>query len=81
MYDMEKDYPGMCKVINAWVSEKTGGRITDLMDPNDRPDVPYFLMMLVNAQTRGAAEVLAGALRAQDRCIVIGSRTAGTAVA
>jgi serpin B len=49
VYDMEKDYPGMCKVINAWVSEKTGGRITDLMDPADKPDVPYFLMMLVNA--------------------------------
>jgi serpin B len=49
VYDMEKDYPGMCKVVNAWVSEKTGGRITDLMDPSDKPDVPYFLMMLVNA--------------------------------
>ena len=49
VYDMEKDYPGMCKVVNAWVSDKTGGRITDLMDPSDKPDVPYFLMMLVNA--------------------------------
>ena len=48
-YDMEKDYPGMCKVVNAWVSDKTGGRITDLMDPGDKPDVPHFLMMLVNA--------------------------------
>ena len=46
---MERDYAGLCKIINEWVSEKTGGRITDLMDPGDKPDVPYFLMMLVNA--------------------------------
>ena len=39
------------------------------------------VMLLVNAQTRGSAEVLAGALRAQDRGIVIGVPTAGSAVA
>lgn len=39
------------------------------------------LMILVNAQTRGAAETLAGALRAQERGILVGSKTAGTAVA
>jgi C-terminal processing protease CtpA/Prc len=39
------------------------------------------LMLLVNGQTRGSAEVLAGALRAQDRGIVIGGPTAGSAVA
>ncbi len=39
------------------------------------------LMLLVNAQTRGSAEVLVGALRAQDRGIVIGGPTAGSAVA
>lgn len=39
------------------------------------------LMVLVNARTRGAAEALAGALRTQDRAIVIGTRTAGEAVA
>ena len=38
------------------------------------------LMILVNAQTRGAAEVLAGALRAQDRGILIGASTAGGAL-
>ena len=38
------------------------------------------LMLLVNAQTRGSAEVLAGALRAQDRGIVVGGPTAGSAV-
>jgi len=38
------------------------------------------LMILVNAQTRGAAEALAGALRAQDRGIVIGAATAGNAL-
>jgi hypothetical protein len=39
------------------------------------------LMLLVNAQTRGSAEALAGALRAQDRGIVVGSQTAGSAAA
>jgi C-terminal processing protease CtpA/Prc len=39
------------------------------------------LMLLVNGQTRGSAEVLAGALRAQDRGIVVGGPTAGSAVA
>ena len=39
------------------------------------------LLVLVNGQTRGCAEALAGALRAQDRCILIGSRTAGSAAA
>jgi len=37
------------------------------------------LMLLVNAETHGSAEVLAGALRAADRGIVIGSKTAGSA--
>lgn len=39
------------------------------------------LMLLVNAQTRGSAEALVGALRAQDRGIVVGSETAGSAAA
>jgi carboxyl-terminal processing protease len=39
------------------------------------------LVLLVNAQTRGSAEALAGALRAHDRGIVIGSKTAGMAAA
>jgi hypothetical protein len=39
------------------------------------------LMLLVNAHTQGSAEALAGALRAQDRGIVIGSKTAGSAAA
>ena len=38
------------------------------------------LMILVNHCTRGAAEVLAGALRAQDRGIVIGAATSGDAL-
>jgi C-terminal processing protease CtpA/Prc len=37
------------------------------------------LMLLVNAQTRGSAEALAGALRALDRGIIVGSQTAGSA--
>lgn len=37
------------------------------------------LMLLVNAETTGSAEALAGALRAQDRGIVIGATTAGSA--
>ncbi len=44
------------------------------------PDSP--LMLLVNGQTGGSAEALVGALRAQDRGIVIGgSLTAGSAMA
>ena len=35
------------------------------------------LILLVNAKTRGSAEALAGALRAQDHGIVIGAKTAG----
>lgn len=38
------------------------------------------LLLLVNAQTSGSAEVLAGALRAQDRGILVGSPTAGLPV-
>jgi C-terminal processing protease CtpA/Prc len=39
------------------------------------------VMLLVNDQTRGSAEVLAGALRARDRGIVVGGPTGGSAVA
>jgi len=39
------------------------------------------LLLLVNAQTRGGAEVVVGALRTQDRGIVIGGPTAGLPVA
>ena len=37
------------------------------------------LMLLVNAETRGSAEALAGALRTQDRGIILGVKTAGSA--
>ncbi|HTS17941.1 MAG TPA: S41 family peptidase [Verrucomicrobiae bacterium] len=46
---------------------------------NDVTTAP--LMLLVNSRTQGAAEALAGALRAQDRGIVVGSETAGSAAA
>jgi hypothetical protein len=39
------------------------------------------LLLLVNRETRGSAEALAGALRARDRGILIGSPTAGAAAA
>lgn len=48
VYDMDHDYNGACRAINQWASDKTGGRIKDLMDPADKPDTP-LLMMLVNA--------------------------------
>ncbi len=49
---------------------------------SEAPDLTSTpLMLLVNEQTRGSAEALAGALRAQDRGIVIGSKTAGSAAA
>jgi len=45
-------------------------------EPTDAP-----LMVLVNADTRGAAEVVAGVLRSQERAILVGGRTAGNAIA
>jgi C-terminal processing protease CtpA/Prc len=55
-------------------SSETKPASSDTADLTSAP-----LMLLVNAQTRGSAETLAGALRAQDRGIVIGSPTAGSA--
>jgi hypothetical protein len=46
------------------------------VEPSDAP-----VMVLVNHQTRGAAEVVAATLRAQDRAVVLGGRTTGHAVA
>ncbi len=48
-----------------------------LSEGSDLSSAP--LMLLVNAETRGSAEALAGALRAQDRGIIVGAKTAGTA--
>ena len=39
------------------------------------------LMVLINAQTRGSADGLAGTLHAQDRGILVGGKTAGSAAA
>jgi len=39
------------------------------------------LLVLINSETRGAAEALAGALRAHNRAILAGSKTAGAPVA
>jgi hypothetical protein len=36
------------------------------------------LLVLINRETRGSAEALAGALRAHNRAILVGNRTAGT---
>jgi serpin B len=48
LLDMDGDYAGACQTINDWVSDKTNGRITGLMNPEVRPDTP-LLMMLVDA--------------------------------
>ena len=55
-------------------SAETKPSLTAGMDLTSAP-----LMLLVNAETRGSAEVLAGALRTEDRGIIIGSKTAGSA--
>ncbi|HUJ11938.1 MAG TPA: S41 family peptidase [Verrucomicrobiae bacterium] len=47
------------------------------LDGLDLTTVPIIL--LVNVETRGSAEALAGALRIQQRGILVGSKTAGTA--
>jgi peptidase S41-like protein len=46
---------------------------------SDLGDAP--LLVLVNHRTRGSAEALAAALRAQDRVILVGNKTTGSAVA
>ncbi|MEJ5239406.1 MAG: S41 family peptidase [Limisphaera sp.] len=43
------------------------------------PPCSGFLVVLVNGQTRGAAEALAGALRLGRGAVIVGSRTAGAA--
>jgi serpin B len=48
LLDMDGNYAEACKTINAWVSDKTNGRITGLMNPEDKPDM-RLLAMLVNA--------------------------------
>jgi hypothetical protein len=54
----------------------TEGRVTNAGER--LADAP--LLLLVNSQTRGSAEALAGGLRAVDRGILVGSVTAGGAV-
>jgi len=54
---------------------------TNTASPGNSDPTAAPLMLLVNAQTRGSAEALAGALRARDRGILIGSTTAGSAAA
>jgi C-terminal processing protease CtpA/Prc len=50
--------------------------------PHDvAPDLSQApLMVLINGRTRGGAEALAGALRAQERGILVGAATTGSAV-
>ncbi|HVM60935.1 MAG TPA: S41 family peptidase [Verrucomicrobiae bacterium] len=62
------------QVFRAGSEPKTNSAVGT--DPTSAP-----LMLLVNSRTQGAAEALAGALRAQDRGIIIGSGTAGSAAA
>lgn len=48
--------------------------------PTNSPLASAPLMLLINQETRDAAEAIAGALRAQDRGIAIGFPTAGDAL-
>ena len=56
----------------------TSSQITSVPKGSGLSDAP--LMVLVNDQTRGSAEAVAGALRAQNRAILIGNHSAGAAV-
>jgi hypothetical protein len=60
------------------VNEIASGKSQDYSNA-DFEGATMPIAVLVNAQTRGAAEAIAGALRAHDRCIVIGNATAGLA--
>ena len=44
------------------------------------PDYTGFVIVLIDQETAGAAEVLASVLRARDKAILIGQSTAGGAV-
>jgi hypothetical protein len=72
----DKELFTMKRAVGGAETFRTGAAATP---GSTQSDVP--LLVLVNGQTRGCAEALAGALRAQDRCILIGSRTAGSAAA
>ena len=47
--------------------------------PPAQPPCPGFLVVLINEQTRGAAEALAAALRLGRGAVLVGARTAGSA--
>ena len=77
LLDMDGDYAGACKTINDWVSNKTNGRITDLMSPDDKPDTP-LLMMLVNAvhfKAKWLDPFWDGATRAEPFFLLDGTKT------
>jgi C-terminal processing protease CtpA/Prc len=87
------DYDAACAVAGRFLSDghklfaiKRAGGALDVFQAKRSDDETVRekwqeqpLMILVNAQTRGSAEVVAGALRAQNRGILIGHTTAGSA--
>jgi len=60
------------------VNESASGKSQEFTN-TDFEGATMPIAALVNAQTSGAAEAVAGALRSHDRCVVIGNATAGLA--
>jgi hypothetical protein len=58
---------GPAKEVRVFTSERS-------------PDYAGFIIVLIDRETAGAAEVLGGVLRARDKAILIGEDTAGGAV-
>jgi hypothetical protein len=78
------DYNGAIEAANVFIdAEQTllkWGDQTGKTKPNPE-SVKAPLVILVNRQTSGAAEALAGALRLSQATLLVGNRTAGKAVA
>lgn len=63
---------------NSWHVMKNGKLSTERRNPNISNNKP--LLVLVNDDTRSAAEMLAGALRDNGRAVVVGEKTYGKGV-
>jgi hypothetical protein len=77
------DYAAAAEAVNAFLnSEQTvlkwGDKVEKTSARTDIIDIPT--VVLINRQTRGAAEALAGALKEQQIALLIGGHTAGQAL-
>jgi len=69
------------QALFSWKSATMQERVFHASSTATGPWKETPLLILVNAETRGAAETLAGALRAQGRAILVGNTTDGSPAA